>query len=369
MNAITFDPHQNRFKDTLFESVSHQPWSLEYKMVFTETRLMLNDILTELQAWHKATHRLFEAEAESTAQVLARFEKLGHLSPAHMDKLAAHVSKPADAPPPGLLNKVLNTLKKGLDRLSKVTTYPPVDDAIQATIGRIRAKSEDSPFKELLKKPLRLMLTIAEKGGWVASLVLLALGIVQFFMGLPIIGSSIFVLAIVAAVMRVVADLVNGKSITYALGKAATLYGAGYGAAKLFELVMPLLSSAVAATPPATLGGAAVDALSQTDAVRELPQQGSMPEGPIPEPEAMRGSAPFDQQAPHRVQAGDTLERIAASKGVTVQDLWNANRDIISNPNQINTRMELKIPPATLGPNPTPQQLYAGFDLARWGRR
>jgi hypothetical protein len=254
MTAITFEPKVNLFKDTLFESVSFQPWKLEYKMMFTETRMLLEDIVADLQKWHSATHKLFEADSEDAAAVIAKFEKLNHLSPEHVDKLVAHVSRPKDAAPPGMLNKVLNMIKKWLDKANKITTWPVVDDAIQATIGRIRARSEDSPFKELLKKPLRLMLTIAEKGGWVASLVLFALGVINFFMGIPVLGSAVFVGTIIAIVMRVVADLVNGKSITYALGKAATLYGAGLGAAKLFELVMPLLSSAVAATPPATVG-------------------------------------------------------------------------------------------------------------------
>lgn len=254
MTAITFEPKVNLFKDTLFESVSFQPWKLEYKMMFTETRMLLEDIVADLQKWHSATHKLFEADSEDAAAVIAKFEKLNHLSPEHVDRLVAHVSRPKDAAPPGMLNKVLNMIKKWLDKANKITTWPVVDDAIQATIGRIRARSEDSPFKELLKKPLRLMLTIAEKGGWVASLVLFALGVINFFMGIPVLGSAAFVGTIIAVVMRVVADLVNGKSITYALGKAATLYGAGLGAAKLFELVMPLLSSAVAATPPASLG-------------------------------------------------------------------------------------------------------------------
>lgn len=337
------------FKDTLFESVSFQPWSLEYKMMFTETRLMLADILTEFQAWHAATNKLFEADTESTTEVLARFKKLGHLSPEHMDKLKAHVSKPKDAPPPGLLNKALNMLKKQLDKLNRMTTFPLVDDAIQATIGRILTKSEDSPWKESIKKGLRFLLDIAKKGGWVASLVLLVLGITQAFLGLPFLGSTVAVLTIMVAIWRVVADLVNGKSIAYAVGKAATLAYAGYAAKELFNLVMPLLSTAEAATPPATLGGGAA-----SDAARAAASQ------------EYTGAT---LQGPYQVRTGDTLERIAASKGVTVQDLWNANRDIINNPNQINTRMELKIPPATLGPNPTSPQLYAGFDLARWGRR
>jgi LysM repeat protein len=370
------------FKDSLFESVSFQPWSLEYKMMFTETRLMLADILTEFQAWHAATNKLFEADTESTTEVLARFQKLEHLSVDNYEKLKAHVSKPKDAPPPGLLNKALNMLKKQLDKLNRMTTYPPVDDFIQSTIGRILTKSEDSPWKESIKKFLRVLLTIAKKGGWVGSLVLLVLGITQAILGLPFLGSTLGALTIVVAIWRVVADLVNGKSLVYAVGKAATLAGAGYAAKELFNLVMPLLSTAEAATPPATLGGGATDAAraaaaqeftdtTRTDAARAAAAQEFTD---TTRTDAARAAASQEYtgatlQGPYQVRTGDTLERIAASKGVTVQDLWNANRDIINNPNQINTRMELKIPPATLGPNPTSPQLYSGFDLARWGRR
>jgi LysM repeat protein len=236
-----------------------------------------------------------------------------------------------------------------------------VDDAIQATIGRILTKSEDSPWKERIKKGLRFLLDIAKKGGWVGSLVLLVLGITQAILGLPFIGSSLGALTIMVAIWRVVGDLVNGKSFAYAVGKAATLAYAGYAAKELFNLVMPLLSTAEAATPPATVGTADVGAPGSDARVSDAP---NIPE---PSPEATPPAATM--QPPYPVRAGDTLGAIARAKNVTVQALWDANRDIINNPNQINTRMELKIPPATLGPNPTSPQLYAGFDLARWGRR
>jgi len=348
----TYTQNPISFKETLFESVSFQPWSLEYKMMFTETRLMLADIITEWQAWHAATNKLFEADAESTAEVLARFEKLGELSPEHMDKLRAHVSKPKDAPPPGLLNKALNMVKKQLEKLNKMTTYPPVDDAIQATIGRILTKSEDSPWKERIKKGLRFLLDIAKKGGWVASLVLLVLGITQAFLGLPFLGSTVAVLTIVVAIWRVVADLVNGKSIAYALGKAATLAGAGYAAKELFNLVMPLLSTAEAATPPTTLGTADVGAPGADARVSDAPN--------IPEPSPEAPPPAPTIQPPYAVRAGDTLGAIAQAKNVTVQALWDANRDIISDPNKISPRMTLKIPAANIIPG-GPTNIWAGW--------
>jgi LysM repeat protein len=351
------------FKDSLFESVSFQPWSLEYKMMFTETRLMLADILTEFQAWHAATNKLFEADTESTTEVLARFKKLGHLSVDNYEKLKAHVSKPKDAPPPGLLNKALNMLKKQLDKLNRMTTYPPVDDLIQSTISRILTKSEDSPWKESIKKFLRVLLTIAKKGGWVGSLVLLVLGITQAILGLPFLGSTLGAVTIVVAIWRVVGDLVNGKSLAYAVGKAVTLAGAGYAAKELFNQVMPLLSSAEAATPPTTLGTAGVGAPGADARVSDAPNiQEPSPRAPphIPEPSPEAPPPAPTIQPPYAVRAGDTLGAIAQAKNVTVQALWDANRDIISDPNKISPRMTLKIPAANIIPG-GPTNIWAGW--------
>lgn len=360
MTSLAFDPTMNKFKDTLFESVSHEPWRLEYKMVFTETRHLLNEAINDLCAWYAAAHRLTITEADATAsaqEVLDKFQKLGTLNSAHIDKLVSISAAPADAPPPGLLNKFLNPLKKGLERLSKVTTYPPVDDAIQATIGRIYAKSEGSPFKEQIKQVLRALLNFSKKSGWVPSAVLLALGFIQTLVSLPWVGTTLIVLTLIMGIVRVVADLVNGKSLAYALGKAVTLYGAGYGAAELLKNVMPVVSAAEAATPPSR---PVIDALAHTDAVRELPPQGSMPSGPIPEPEAMQGAAPTDFQAPYTIQRGDTLGKIAQQYGVRVADLMAANPNI-SNPHRILPGIELQIPPRS-----DPGNIWQGFDFRRF---
>lgn len=360
MNAITFNHTQNNFKDTLFESVSFQPWTLEYKMVFTETRQLLSEALNDLYYWYAAAHRtnLTEADATASAQeVIEKFKKLGTLNSAHIDKLVNISNTPANKPPPGLLNKFLNPLKKGLERLSRVTTYPPVDDAIQATIGRIYTKSEGSPFKEQIKQVLRALLNFSKKSGWVPSAVLLALGFIQTLVSLPWVGTTLIVLTLIMGIVRVVGDLVNGKSLAYAVGKAVTLYGAGYGVGELLKNVMPVISAAEAATPPER---PVIDALANTDAVRELPPQGSMPGGAVPEPEAVQGAAPTDFQAPYTIQRGDTLGKIAQQYGVRVVDLMAANPEI-RNPHRIMPGFELKIPPSS-----NPGNIWQGFNFTRF---
>lgn len=366
MTAIQFDPTMNKFKDTLFESVSHEPWRLEYKMVFTEARHLLNEAINDLCTWYVVTHAqpVNEADASASAQdIINKFKQLGTLSSGHIDKLVLISDAPANKPPPGLLNKFLNPLKKGLERLSKVTSYPPVDDAIQATIGRIYAKSEGSPFKEQIKQVLRALLNFSKKSGWVPSAVLLALGFIQTLVSLPWVGTTLIALTLIMGIVRVVGDLVNGKSLTYALGKAAALYGAGYGAAELLKNVMPVVSAAQAATPPTH---PVIDALANTDAVRELPAQGSMPGGSIPEPEAVQGPSPTDFQAPYTVKAGDSLGKIAERMDVKVTDLMAANPQI-TNPHAIMPNTQLQIPPKS---NPT--DIWQGFNFTRFpfpGRR
>ncbi len=46
----------------------------------------------------------------------------------------------------------------------------------------------------------------------------------------------------------------------------------------------------------------------------------------------------------YTVQAGDNLSKIGAKYGITWQALYEANRDIISDPDMIHPGLELKIP-------------------------
>lgn len=362
------DPLPYKFKDTLFESVSFQPWSLEYKMIYTEVRMDLNEAINELWTWYASTHRVSLTEsAVSPDEVIEKFRALGKISSVHIDKLR-ELSDAPNKPPSGLLNKFLNPLNKGLERLSKLTVFPQgLEDSIQTIIGRIYTKSENSPFREQIKKIMRSFLNLIKKGGWVPSVVLLALGIIQSVIALPFIGSTVVVLAIFAGIVRVVADLVNGTTLTYALGKAAALFGAGYGAAELFKSIMPLLSAAEAATPPATIGGEI-----PADIPADLPTMTPMPQGD-PEidlqpsgvgPDAV--AAPVGGQGSYSIQRGDTLGKIAQQYGVSVAEIMAINPEI-TNPHRIMPNVELQIPPRS-----DPSGIWQGFDFGRFpfpGRR
>ena len=289
MITTTIDPLPHKFKDTLFESVSFQPWSLEYKMVFTETRLMLDEVLTELHRWYAATHTLFEADTLAAEEVLDKFRNLGSLSPDHFEKLKAHVSTPKGDSPPGMLNKILNGVKKSIERLSKLYTFPDVEAKIQEAIQKAMDKAQDKGFGKLLNPVLRTLKTLADtmKGTWVPSLVLVVLGIAVSLLSLPaIIGGGLWVFSIIMILARIVADLVKGKTLAYSFTKAVALWGAGYGAAELFKTVMPLLQAALTSTPPTTIGALAGAAADTSAALGNVPQPDlppdALPRGGVP---------------------------------------------------------------------------------------
>jgi len=342
------------FKDSLFESVSFQPWSLEYKMMFTETRLMLEEALNEIYVYYSAQHRLFEADAESAEDIIKRFENLRELSPDDYEKLKAHVSKPKDVPPPGILNRFLNMIKKAIERLGKLSIFPDTEAKIQETVQKAMDKAQDKGWGKALNPVLRGLKNLADtmKGTWVPSLVLVVLGIATSLLAIPYIPGGLWLLSLIMILARIVADLVNGKTLTYAFTKAVALWGAGYGVAELGKYVMPMITSALSATPPTTLGTADVGAPGADARVSDAPY--------IPEPSPEAPPPAPTIQPPYAVRAGDTLGAIAQAKNVTVQALWDANRDIISDPNKISPRMTLKIPAANIIPG-GPTNIWAGW--------
>jgi hypothetical protein len=318
-------------------------------MMFTEARISLDEALIDLYTWYCVSHRipLTEATVDPDA-VIAKFKAMGPLTTDHVTKLRELTHK-HDAPP-GMLNKFLSPLKKGLDRLSKMTTFPAVDGPIQAVIARINANSEGSPFKEAIKKLLRGFIKLAQKGGWVASLVLLSLGIVQSVLALPFLGTTMVAATIIFGILRVVADLANGKSVTYALGKAVALWGAGLGIAQLLNMVMPVVDAADAATTPESPNvGADAD---RTDAQVDAPYVGADADRTDATPAAV------NMQEPYTTQRGDNLGKIAQAHGVTVADIQAANPDI-TNPHRIQPGQTLNIPPAS----PPGTNIWQGFDF------
>lgn len=238
MASTTLRTRNNPFKNTLFESVSHQPWHLEYKMVFVEAQQLLAEAIDDLCKWYAASHRVKLSEAdeapESPEQTIARFQELKHLSPEQIAKLKGVAARPDQ--PPGLLNKFFNLFKSGIERLKKIKSWPDVKSEIDSLIAKINQKIRDNQHKEYIQPFLKAMRTLSDKtSGWGPSVILLALGIVQSLLGLSFIGGMAAVPSLIFLISKVAMDVVNGASVDKALAKAASTYGLGLGVGQLFD--------------------------------------------------------------------------------------------------------------------------------------
>ena len=270
MTAITLleDYRQNKFKDTLFETVADVSWGLEFSSILLETRQGLEAAINE---WLKHCEQYFmltEAEAMSDEQadaVINQFLARRTIPRSNLDTLHNKVTSASSTKPSSgmmakfksMAAKFLAPIQKSLSQLNQKTTYPPVDDAIQAIIGRIEEKTDND---SLIKKLLQGILAIAKKGGWLGSAALIVMGVAQTILGLPFLGTAGIAISIIAVAARIIADLAAGKSLAYTMGKAAALWGLGYGARQLFDMVWPLLQQAeslpVPPTPPEVTSGA-----------------------------------------------------------------------------------------------------------------
>ena len=402
------------FKDTLFETVSLEPWPLAYKMIFTEVRMGLTEALQDLHNWYTAVHttRLLEAdpsdETPSYQKTLDRFKALPALSPEHITKLKAQFENP-DRPPPGLINKLFNSIKKGLERINKTVHFPKLDDKIQNYIVKLKAKYPDNKAWQTV---LGWAKGLSGKRGWVPSVLLLGLGTIATLFSMPLLGNSVLGVTIAFSIFKCVADLVNGKSVSYAIGKAVTLAAGGSligmagkalgvdktlgvdkALAYLWKLVSPSAEAAEQATPPLKLfpgtgydtaseylnGQAGSPDYTQSEYPEYLSGQAGSPDytpisGPGDSPQDFGGSqgseyagssGPF--QEPITTKANDNLGLIAQRKGVTVKDIMDAN-PTITNPHRIPVGMTLQIPAA--GPSGT--NVWDGFDFDKYpmpGRR
>jgi hypothetical protein len=245
------DIRANKFKDTLFETVSHEPWSLEYKIIFLETRKELGVLITEwLDTCEKYMLLTEAADAmtdEQADEIINRFLARKTLPRTAIDNLHDKLSGGAEGKK-GWLQKTLQSLaskffapiRTGLDKLNKITTYAPVDDSIQILIAKIDSKTSDKMVKKLLN--MIRSFSKNKKASWLTSAVLMILGVVQSMWSLPFIGTTIIGLTVLTAAIRIISDLMQGKSIGYAVGKAVTLFGAGYAAKELFDMGMSLLN-------------------------------------------------------------------------------------------------------------------------------
>jgi hypothetical protein len=270
MTAITLleDYRQNKFKDTLFETVADVSWGLEFSSILLETRQGLETAINEWIKYCEQYFMLTEAESMSDEQaddVINQFLARRTIPRSNLDTLHNKVTSASSTKPPSgmmakfksMAAKFLAPIQKFLSKLNQKTTYPPVDDAIQAIIRRIEEKTDNDP---LIKKLLQGILAIAKKGGWLGSAALIVMGVAQTILGLPFLGTAGIAISIIAVAARIIADLAAGKSLAYTMGKAAALWGLGYGARQLFDLVWPLLQQAeslpVPPIPPEVRAGA-----------------------------------------------------------------------------------------------------------------
>ena len=270
MTAITLleDYRQNKFKDTLFETVADVSWGLEFSSILLETRKGLETAINEWLRHCEQYFMLTEAESMSDEQaddVINQFLARRTIPRSNLDTLHNKVTAASSTKPPsGMMAKFksmaaqfLAPIQKSLSKLNQKTTYPPVDDAIQAIIGRIQEKTDNDP---LIKKLLQGILAIAKKGGWLGSAALIVMGVAQTILGLPFLGTAGIAISIIAVAARIIADLAAGKSLAYTMGKAAALWGLGYGARQLFDLIWTLLQQAeslpVPPIPPEVRAGA-----------------------------------------------------------------------------------------------------------------
>ena len=236
----------NKFKDTLFETVSYEPWRLEYKIIFLETRKALDVLITEwLDTCEKYMMLTEAADAmtdEQADEIINRFLARKTLPRTAIDNLHGKLSGQAEGKKgwlktlQSLASKFLAPIHKGLDKLSKITTFPQVDDRIQSLIAKIDSKTDDKLVKKLLNMIRNF--TKNKKASFFTSAVLLILGVMQSLWSLPFVGTTIIGMTVTVAAIRIISDLSKGKSIAYSVGKAAALFGAGYGIKELFYMGM-----------------------------------------------------------------------------------------------------------------------------------
>lgn len=332
----------NKFKDTLFESVSHEPWSLDFKILAYELRKELEPILTE---WvqHIQTICLL-AEAETTVinaqDVFTKFVQLGKINRNELDSLHKQVSMDTGSSKgQSLFARLFAPLGSKVDKINRMKEYPQTQEQVSREIDRIQSKVSgkvDEPTQGVISRVLKSLVQLAKKGGWVGPVVALAVGTLASLISIPFIPQKLILLGVVAST-RLVVGLVKGETWRKSMAKAAAVFGLGLATSALADWISPMITSALAATPPAHIDGGTW---------HEPPADSAGTDTTEPE------IPPSDNARTWRVQQGDTLGAIAQKMNVSAQELVDANPDI-TDPNKINPGQTLNVPAET---DPTGKQ-------------
>ena len=260
------NPRKVSFRDSLFESIStDMTIPLDFKVVAYQLQKDLEPILLEMAQWFERSQKiLFEADApEDTQATIEKFVKnYNNLSNVDIQGIdAALKGLDSGVPPKGLMNKLFNLIKRALDKVNELS-MTRLDDKIQAAIAKIYDKTDDNLGKQLL----RALGKIGKVGGYIATAVLLLAGVASVFSvsipGMGLVLGHLLMLKIIAVIVRVAVDIGSGKSILYAFGKSALLWGAGVKAQEAaqsvldyFNQTMPAISARGPDAPINTGGG------------------------------------------------------------------------------------------------------------------
>jgi len=253
------DFKESKFKNTLFESVSHYGWDLEAQVIMLEFRDSIGQELDKIFESLCATQSLLiEEEKESDSDLIAKFLARKTISNDHVAKLKGSATsvKDMDVKVGWFTRMLKKPFERALDRISKTTKIPVVDDKVQEVIKWIENKKEgklDPATDNLIKKVLRAILDLSQntKARWLTYATLLLLGVAQSVWGLPLLGTATLV-GVLAAILRIISDLRQGRSVAYALGKATAIFGLGYSASEIVQSVWSNYTAASSVEPPAT---------------------------------------------------------------------------------------------------------------------
>jgi hypothetical protein len=276
--------------------------------------------------------------------------------------------------PQGLIKAFLNYLGKHLD--GWLEKLPIMSD--KRPLEKLKDKISPHAYYRLQK--------YANMGGKVASLVFVVASALLIAFGLPLPGAVLTIL--LAAVIKLLADLLSGDKVSTAFRKFGTniALGATLGSAISYvDAAYPSIrefitnswqalgfgseqaaEAAVAAPPgaPSTQNQHRQDQIQWNTQARpcqnlqkELLNRSQMLQELTRSQMLQELTRSQMLQEFIQLKEGDTLGAIAQQHGVTAQQLWDANRDTIgTNPHLIRPGLELQIPqtsPEALRPDGT----------------